>query len=46
MYELTTPAYHSHSLRLRSRESRYVPVATRGAIIYFVMADLALVDPM
>ena len=30
----------------RTKGPRYVPVAKRGAIIYFVVADLAKIDPM
>ena len=31
---------------INDTRSRYLPVATRGSIIYFVIADLAGIDPM
>lgn len=31
---------------INEKRSRYLEVATRGSIIYFVIADLATVDPM
>jgi dynein heavy chain len=33
-------------LDINEKRSRYLEVATRGSIIYFVIADLATVDPM
>lgn len=31
---------------INETRAQYLPVATRGSIIYFVIADLALIDPM
>lgn len=33
-------------LQINEARSQYIPVATRGSLIYFVIADLAGIDPM
>lgn len=34
------------SAEINAARLQYLPVATRGSILYFVIADFALVDPM
>lgn len=33
-------------IEIEEARSQYKPVAERGSILYFVVADLALIDPM
>eukprot|EP00494_Astrolonche_serrata_P034611 UN34880 len=33
-------------IQINETRQKYVPVAVRGSVIYFVIADLSLADPM
>ena len=35
-----------NELRTDAARGRYLPVATRGAVLYFVLADLEILNPM
>uniref|UniRef100_H2YVP9 AAA+ ATPase domain-containing protein n=1 Tax=Ciona savignyi TaxID=51511 RepID=H2YVP9_CIOSA len=38
--------YSENERRTEAARSRYMPVATRGAVLYFVVADLEVLNPM